>query len=184
MHLEAGLVRGESGATRRVLFTVLHKVAELQQLGLVARDAAGRGSVDGLHRKSLARCMLAMRQPQCVHLQGKAAVRVQSRRAGACGSLGVLRGTSAPGSGTFPWAGSALRQAAAAPLAQLIYIRVGIRRGRGRAARAQLRHCKLKVLRAPDPQSSGRRTACVSRIAAQCRTAEQHMVGGVLEHRR
>ena len=79
-----------------------------------------------------------------------------------------------------PRAGSALRQAPAAPLGPGWSVPVWhAARLRVRGAGA-LRHCKLKVLRAPDPCFFGRPGACVRRVTAQCRIAEQHTQGGVL----
>ena len=82
--------------------------------------------------------------------------------------------------GIVPRAGSALRQAAAAPPAQVGQLPSGMRHDRGRVARAQRRHCKLKISCAPDPHSSGRLRPCAGRIPAQCSIVEQHAQGGVL----
>ena len=177
-----GVSRAGRGKAARRLPSILHKVAELP-LDLLQGTRPDVEVWTIPSQKCLARCLLAMCQPQCVHLRGNAAARVQSRRAGPRCSLGTFRGASAPGSGWFHGRGARSGRLPLRRRPRLVNSRLacgaiaGAQHGR---CAAQRWHCKLKFFGARDPRSSVRTRACVGRVAAQCRIAEQHTQGGVL----
>ena len=129
-------------------------------------------------QRSVARCLLAV--PQCVHFAAQGScVRAEQARASML-QPGRVAWRLRAWLRIVPRAGSALRQAAAAPLAQVGKFPCGMRRGRGRDARAQCRPWNSKVLRASDPHCSARQTTRGGRVAAHCSIAERHAQGGVL----